>query len=518
MGTTQPGLAANTEFGVRRSNTILPLILLAAGLCSALHAVSKPFWYDEICTVIVCRLPSASAVWEALGNAADSNPPFFYLILRSTRHFVPADHLGYRLPSILGLLGTISCIYVILSRRVDKLSALVGATFVLCTPLASYAYEARPYALMVGCISVAILAWQRTDDSWLYSLLLALALATAVSVHYYAVLVWPAFVIAEASVWVFERRFRIGAWAAFVVGVLPLLFFARLLFNLRQYYGQHFWAHISLGQLLLVHDWLFNVNGYWGWTFAVGITVIFLHLGITKTELVGWSDQRQAKGSVLPIEEQVLILMLLWLPIIAFVAATVSHGGMRDRYMLPTVLGGALVVGYLTGKVPTALRMLLLVLLLMTYGLSSVSAVKSALQGSLLEPRAAATRQVRDIVAEHSESGLPIVISSGFRYLPMAYYAPAGASRKLYAVADPRAAVTFAGTDSIDLALLVQRRYFPLQVEEYGDLVSRHREFFLVSEPGGDFDWLPARLSHDGHTLRLLSTGTTIVYKVTLSR
>jgi hypothetical protein len=100
----------------------------------------------------------------------------------------------------------------------------------------------------------------------------------------------------------------------------------------------------------------------------------------------------------------------------------------------------------------------------------------------------------------------------------MAYYAPAGASRKLYAVADPRAAVTFAGTDSIDLALLVQRRYFPLQVEEYGDLVSRHREFFLVSEPGGDFDWLPARLSHDGHTLRLLSTGTTIVYKVTLSR
>jgi hypothetical protein len=461
-------------------------------------------------------LPSASAVWKALGNAADSNPPFFYLILRWTRHLVPDDHLGYRLPSILGLLGTISCIYVILSRRVDQLSAFVGATFVLCTPLASFAYEARPYALMLGCISVATLAWQRADDSKLYFLLLTLALAAAVSVHYYAVLVWPAFVIGEASVWVFKRRFRIGTWVALVVSTLPLLFFAKLLFNLRQYYGQHFWAHISVGQLFLVHDWLFNVGGYWGWTFAVGITAIFLYLGIAETELLVWSGQRQPKESVLPIEEQVLILMLLWLPIIAFVAATVSHGGMKDRYMLPTVLGGALAVGYLTSKVPTLLRTLLLVLLLMTYGLSSVGVVKSALQGSLLEPRAAATSQVRDIVAEYSESGLPIVISSGFRYLPMAYYAPAGATRKLYAVADPRAAVTFTGTDTIDLALLVHRRYFPLQVEEYGNFVSSHREFFLVSE-GGDFDWLPARLSHDGHTVRLLSAGTTTVYKVTLS-
>ena len=232
MGTTQLRLAANTEFGIRRSSIILLLILLVVGLCSALHAVSKPFWYDEVCTVILCRLPSASAVWKALGNAADSNPPFFYLILRLTRHLVPADHLGYRLPSIMGLLGTISCIYVILSRRVDQLSALVGATFVLCTPLASFAYEARPYALMLGCISAAMLAWQRTDDSKLYSLLLTLAMAAAVSVHYYAVLVWPAFVIAEASVWVFKRRFRIGAWAALVVSALALLFFAKLLFNL----------------------------------------------------------------------------------------------------------------------------------------------------------------------------------------------------------------------------------------------------------------------------------------------
>src|ERR1039457_1762228 len=146
MRTTLLRLTTSTEFGARRSVVVLVLILLAVGLCSALHAVAKPFWYDEICTVILCRLQSALEIWKALNNAADTNPPVFYLVARLTRRLVSDDHLGYRLPSILGLLGTIFCIYVILSRRVTHLSALVGATFVLCTPLADYAYEARPYA------------------------------------------------------------------------------------------------------------------------------------------------------------------------------------------------------------------------------------------------------------------------------------------------------------------------------------------------------------------------------------
>ena len=105
---------------------------------------------------------------------------------------VSDDHLGYRLPSILGLLLTVSCVYFTLSKRLTRLSALVGATFLLCTELAVYSYEARPYALMIGCISAAILAWQRIDDSRLYSAVLAVSLAAALSLHYYASLFGPA--------------------------------------------------------------------------------------------------------------------------------------------------------------------------------------------------------------------------------------------------------------------------------------------------------------------------------------
>jgi hypothetical protein len=518
MRTTLLRLANRTEFGPRSSMAVLLLILPAVGLCSALHSVVQPFWYDEICTVILCRLPSASEIWKALDNAADTNPPPFYLVARLTRHLVLDDHLGYRLPSILGLLGTVFCIYVILSKRVNHLSALVGATFVLCTPLAAYAYEARPYALVLGCISSAILAWQRIDDSRLYSAVVALTLAAAVSLHYYAILVWPAFLMAEISVWVFHRRFRISAWAALLVGALPLLFFAPLLLKLRQYYGQNFWAKPSIKGVFLAHDWLFAFGGHWGVLFAAGMTVIVLYVSITGTAQSRGPGNQPVEVDALPIEEQALTLMLLWLPVIAVAAAKVSHGGMTERYMLPTVLGGAMALGYVIDKMPSAGRLLLLILLLTNYASSSVSVARNLIKGSLLEKRTAATREVKAMVGQLNESGLPIVISDERRYLPMAYYTPADSDGRLYAIADPHAAVTSSDrkSDSVDLALLVLRRYFPLQVEDYIGFVSRHREFLLVLG-GGDFDWWPARLAHDGYTLRLLSAEEgTKIFRVTV--
>jgi hypothetical protein len=503
-------LDASTEFGARRSVAALLLILLAVSVVSTLHAVTKPLWFDEICTVIMCRLPNASVIWEALENGADSNPPAYYLLARLARRFVSDDHLGYRLPSILGLLLTVFCIYATLSRRVRHLSALVGAVFLLCTPLAKFAYEARPYAPVVGCISAAILAWQRINDSRLYSIAVAVALALAASFHYYAILVWPAFVLAEASVWIVHRHFRLSAWTALLAGALPALFFSPLLLKLHQYYAQNFWARPSITQVVLDYNWFFNC-GHWGWTIAAGVTVMLVYSRITKAEANNGPGQRQVQANVLPIEELTLALTLLWLPVIGVTAAIVAHGGMSTRYIMSTILGGALALGYAIDRVRSAGRALLLVLLLVNYVSFSV--------GSLtLETRAYATREANAIAAQQRAFDLPVVISDGIRYLQVAYYAPADVSRKLFVIADPRAAVasTTYKSDSVDLQLLVLRRYSSLQVEEYPGFVSSHPEFLLVLG-GGEFDWWPARLAHEGYALRIVSAaGGAKIYKVTV--
>ena len=244
-----------------RGANALALLVVAFTLVSAAQAITKPFWYDEVCTAIVARLPDGSAVMSSLRSGADTNPPLFYLIARLSRQIIPDDHLAYRFPSLIGFIVVVVSLYKILSNRFCNISALAGSAFVLCTPLAPYAYEARPYALMAGCVALAMLAWQQIHQSRWNVLLLTISLASAVSLHYYAVFVWPAFGAAEIAVWWSRRRFRPEVWAALLIGVLPIFFFAGLLLKLREYYGDNFWASAHLTQVFWVQSGLFGLSG-----------------------------------------------------------------------------------------------------------------------------------------------------------------------------------------------------------------------------------------------------------------
>jgi len=511
------------DFAVQKSTALLVVILLAVGIGSALRAIAIPFWYDEIFTVMMCRLPSGAETWKALEQAADTSPPTYHAIARAARRIIPEDHLGYRLPSILAALGAMVSLYWFLVRRVDGLAALVGATFVLCTPLVYHASEARPYALMVCCVSGAAAAWQRIDQSRLWSVLLAILLAGAVSSHYYASLAWPAFVLAEASVWGLGR-FRIRTWVALLGGAIPLFFFAPLLAKLREYYAPNFWAQPAISQAWMAYDWLFSFGGQAGMIFGLGVIVIFAYQNFVQARQqvapdgVDNRNGREQKESCLPMEERVLALVLLGLPAIAVAVAKVGQGGMTVRYMLPTILGGAIAVGSLASKLPKAGRGLLLGLILISYASSSLGEAKEGLKNTLLARRAAAANEIRAIVRAHPEYELPLVISAGRRYLPVAYYTPVEFGSRLYTIADPKAAVKYTRTNSVDLDLVVIRRYFPLRIEDYTEFISRHREFLVVSDSEDRFEWLTARLLDEGHALSLIARrGSAKVYKASVN-
>lgn len=495
----------NTEFSARKSGVLFALMLLTVTLQSALSAVSQPFWYDEIITVILCRLPSMSEIWVALHNAADGNPPGFFLVARLAHKVIAEDHLGYRLPSILGLLLTVFCVYLILSKRLNRLTALVGAAFLLCTSLTPYAYEARPYSLMVGCIAAAILALQRVDDSKLYSFMLAFSLAAAVSLHYYAVFAWPAFFAAELTGWISHRRFRAKVWMSLLVSVLPLFCFAGILKQLSMYYGQNYWAQPHFKQIYSTYNGLLNVDSHWGVIYAVGFTVIVIWSNIIKRHgPVALRDDSKEAPRV-PVEEWVLALMLLWLPAIAVTAAKISHGGLIERHMLTAVLGCALTLGYAIDKTPIVGRLLLFMLCLLNYEASAVPILRDVMCGSLLAQREKAEQEMTALVGPLHEPDLPIVIGPELDYLPIVYYSPPDLQKSLDVIVDPGAAVAYLGTASVDLNLLALQHYYPFRADKFDSFISNNREFLLVT--GGDFDWLTARLLHDGDTLRLVSGG-----------
>src|SRR5258708_29262254 len=317
-------------------------------------------------------------------------------------------------------------------------------------------------------------------------------------------------------VWISHRRLRIKIWMGLIAGAMPLVFFSRLLTHLRQYYGRNFWSPASFGMIFSAPGNLYNFINYWIWCLTVAAILRLIWWAFGKRVRV-YLWEREVSEPELPIEECTLTIVLLLIPVIAVLAAKVGGGGMTYRYMLPGVLGASLAVGFFTSRTSGEIKVVLLALVLMNYGLSSMSVMKKVLTGSLVARRTAASLEAKAILTEYQKSALPIVVSPGNLYLPMVYYMPVDQTGSLYALADSHAAVTYAKTDSADLALLAVRPFFPVNVEDYSSFASKHREFILVSKRGRRLDWWPFRLSRDGDSLSLLSADEHVeVYKVTL--
>src|SRR6202007_716807 len=83
-------------------------------------------WLDELITLHIARLGSAGAIWSALAQGADPNPPVTHLLVHYAR-IVFGDHeLAYRLPALLGYWAGLVSLFVYLLRRLPATWALNG--------------------------------------------------------------------------------------------------------------------------------------------------------------------------------------------------------------------------------------------------------------------------------------------------------------------------------------------------------------------------------------------------------
>ena len=60
--------------------SLLALFFLSA---SAYIATQRLFWFDEIFTVSIARLPDLATVWKALGDYMDSAPIGYHILVRA---------------------------------------------------------------------------------------------------------------------------------------------------------------------------------------------------------------------------------------------------------------------------------------------------------------------------------------------------------------------------------------------------------------------------------------------------
>jgi len=408
----EPRAAALERFLERHQIWILAIWTVVYFAGTMLRAKGKPFWYDEILTLLEARQPSLSAAMSAVGDA-DWMPPANHLTFYLTNQLVGHGEVAFRIPPMIAFWVFCICLYFFARRRVSIFFALTAMLLPYASAFQSYSYEARGYAFMLGFCGIALVSWQAAAEGirrpW--SLLgLAVGIAGAISFQYWAVLIYLPLAGAEAYRSIRLRRVDWSIWAAFTVGGLALV--ASLYSVL---HGLRTWSP-GVGMRALPTDFLhfYKIGFRVYFTFAIPAALLlaaWFVAGGRKEKLKG---DRQA---AIPDHEWVAaVILLLLIPVtVVSIALAVPPHAFATRYAAPAVAGYALLGAFLAARLAGGRS---------SIGLICVLAALTPFTYLMTHPRhfENPVQRMRGL-KQRIQSG-PVVIEDLIQYLQLWYYAP----------------------------------------------------------------------------------------------
>jgi Dolichyl-phosphate-mannose-protein mannosyltransferase len=478
---------------------LLAIFISYAFVRNLFQAATKALWYDELCTLIISRQERISTIFNALRHGADGQPPLYYLAERFVAAFVANENIALRLPSVLGFSCVLFCLFELIREKRGNAIALFCASIPLLTvAYGTYATEARPYSLVLACISLALICYQRTP-ALRWTILLGVSLALAESFHYYAVLAFLPFIAGEMALLLFGRKFRWGVWLALASGLLPLAIFWPMLAMLRNLYSAHVWAKPTLETAESSYAYFFHT------TFSHGVAFLIVATLAVLGKLL-YQERRTAPGERSAgemLQEPILILVFLSLPFLTFFAMAFAHGGMTQYYALPAVLGFPLAAAYalprLEGRVLTLFSAF--TILFLTQPLLPVETQFWSTHGFNARFYSPADPVVNFVsLAGHED--LPVAVSDVHDFMQLAHYASPEWRLRFVQLVDVPESIVYLGSDSGDKQLQILRTYYPLQIYDFEEFAAKHPVFLLYSSGGGGGnDWWPRKLKHDGYVM-----------------
>jgi hypothetical protein len=128
------------------------------------RAPRRLFWFDEIFTLYIARLPDLASIWSACIHGVDFYPAMLYLLTHWSQAAFGANELGARIPQVVGFWVFCQCLYRFVSIRTNALAGFIALLWPITTPGYWYAYEARSYGLVLGFFGLALISWQAATD------------------------------------------------------------------------------------------------------------------------------------------------------------------------------------------------------------------------------------------------------------------------------------------------------------------------------------------------------------------
>lgn len=480
-------------------------LLLAILLVTQLgYSLRIPLWHDEVFTWCISQASSLRALLH-LTSTVDFNPPLSYLITRATYHLIGVGTLQTRLPEIIGFALAMVCLFLFVRRRAGNSFGILAAAILLSGKACEPAIDGRPYGLLFGFGSLALVAWQSAvmaqerganSNSRMRSadLLLGFAIAAVLLTHIFGLFFWAAIVAAEGTRLIQSRR---PVPSRIVALILPLAatFFYLPLFrsHAASSFAPAFQAHIST-----IFDFYFDRTK----REIACLAASFAFLAI----LGGRAWIRPTRQLVFTSPEWVAITILLLAPVPLILNLARHHGAFFYRYGDVATLGLAIafttLVVSLTARASTP-AVLVAIIFLAGSGREQY-ALKFALQGNIFRHSDPPMIPYRPETL--TQPDLPIVINSGIVFMEMNNHEPAQRLNRTYYLTGGPIAIQYTHANIFE-GIPQELESFHLQgrTQPYQAFLAQHPHFYLLaSDHDYPEDWMLRKLKDDGAQLRLL--------------
>jgi Dolichyl-phosphate-mannose-protein mannosyltransferase len=303
---------------------LLAVFYLLSSLWIASH---RRFWYDEISTVLIARLPGCATIWSALGSAADVLPASYFMLVRIFDRALGPSELAARIPSALALAAGLLIAFDCARRLTDNLHALASLGLLSCSLLPYYGYEARSYGIYFMLAAMELWLWLHAPDNHKWpAVLFGAVFFLAFSVHYYTALCLVPYGAYEASTWK-PWRAPSPKLLAGSLGILCGVALFSLQILAARTISRGFWAPPSRIALLEIFGELFPFG---------------LFIGAAALIWIAWSARPEKLVLDPMLRGERLGWFFLLIPIAGYVAAKLVTNAFYNRYFIGMLPGVAL--------------------------------------------------------------------------------------------------------------------------------------------------------------------------------
>ncbi len=332
------------------------LVLLAAEALSSNPRIlfARYLWIDELWTKLI---ESKSTVWEslvALEQAGDPTPPMYHLLARASWGLLGGSaETAFRTLSFVSMWIALVLLYVLLRRSFALLPALVAViAFWSCPTIIGYAFYARPYAsLLAATVGFCLVYGQDRKGPLAIGLTAAMA-ALICTLHYFGIFALSAVVIGDTLARHEPLPAMIRRNLPTAAGPIALAFCWPFVHAWRS--GQAvftFLPPLTLGSAVrdVLMTWILTWESILVLFFAWYISaVIWLIAG-----LLGRAADKAPSTNIGRLQPVAGLFGLILVPILVALFSALTYNVMLTRYMIPGLLGVAVLLALVASKIPS---------------------------------------------------------------------------------------------------------------------------------------------------------------------